>query len=62
MDSKHTPGPWVVPHFARDEVECNCASVVCEGYAGAVATVHIGNGKPIGKGGNDSPLMMVTSG
>lgn len=51
----HTPGPWSVPHFADDDVKCNCAYVLSEGYAGAVADVRIGNGRPIGDGGNDCP-------
>ena len=53
----HTPGPWMVPHFARDDVTCNCAFVLAEGYCGAIATIHVGNGLLIGEGGNDCPPM-----
>lgn len=38
--SAHTPGPWMVPHFARDDHPCNCPHVLAEGYMGSVATVH----------------------
>lgn len=54
-EPKFTPGPWHPPHFSCDDVACNCASVVCERYAGAIATIHIGNGRPVGDGGNDCP-------
>ena len=39
--SKHTPGPWSVPHFATD-CACNCAYVVSGNQhgMGAIATVH----------------------
>lgn len=54
-EPKFTKGPWEVPHFARNDVQCDCTGVVCEGYAGAIADIHIDNGKPINDGGNDSP-------
>lgn len=39
--SKHTAGPWSIPHFATD-CACNCAYVVSENQhgMGAIATVH----------------------
>jgi len=37
--SKHTPGPWSLPHFARPEVNCECGYVLTDGYMGAVAKV-----------------------
>lgn len=51
---KHTPGPWHPGHLGSDST-CQCANVVDEGYAGGICTIHIGNGKPIGDGGNDAP-------
>lgn len=54
-EPKFTKGPWEVPHFARNDVQCDCTGIVCEGYAGAIADVLTNNGKPIGEGGNDSP-------
>lgn len=52
---KHTPGPWLVPHMARDDHPCNCKSILAEGYMGAIATIQVDNGKSISEGGNDSP-------
>jgi hypothetical protein len=52
---KFTPGPWTVPHLAQDDCECNCASVLADGYFGSVATISVDNGKRVGEGGNDSP-------
>lgn len=51
----YTKGPWDGPHFARDDISCNCTSVVSEGYAGAIATIHFDNGKTIDDGGNGCP-------
>ena len=51
----HTPGPWHVGHFADDSHLCNCTGILSECYAGAVAEIKIGNGIPIGDGGNDCP-------
>jgi hypothetical protein len=53
--TKFTPKPWSIPHFARDEVKCDCASILAEGYMGAIAEVHFDNGLRIGNGGNDCP-------
>lgn len=55
MNVKHTPGPWMVPHFANDDVGCGCASVLAEQYMGAVAEVFIKVDLPLGEGGNDCP-------
>jgi len=51
---KFTDGPWHPGHLGS-EGNCQCANVVDEGYAGGICTIHIGNGKPIGEGGNDAP-------
>lgn len=51
---KHTPGPWHVGHLGSDR-NCQCRTVVDEGYAGGICTVHLGNGLPVGEGGNDAP-------
>lgn len=58
IDSKggFTPGPWsATNHFADDTTPCNCAYVLCDGYAGSICDISVGNGLPIGEGGNDSP-------
>lgn len=39
-ESKHTPGPWSVPHFAEPDVNCQCGYVLTDNLMGAVATVH----------------------
>lgn len=39
-DTKHTPGPWSVPHFAKPDVNCNCKYVLSDDHMGAVASVH----------------------
>lgn len=39
-ETKHTPGPWSVPHFARPDVDCECGYVLTEEHFGAVCTVH----------------------
>jgi hypothetical protein len=50
-----TPGPWHPGHLGTDST-CQCRSIVDEGiYMGAIATVHVDNGLPIGEGGNDAP-------
>lgn len=51
---KHTPGPWHPGHLGSDG-KCQCRSVVDEGYAGGICTIHVGNGLLIGEGGNDAP-------
>lgn len=51
---RHTPGPWHPGHLGSDG-KCQCRSVCDEGYAGGICTVHVGNGLPIGDGGNDAP-------
>ena len=53
--SKHTSGPWSVPHMARDEVQCDCAYVLAEPYMGSICTISISDGKTIGEFGNDCP-------
>ncbi len=50
-----TPGPWYPGHLGTDST-CQCRSIVDEGiYMGAIATVHVDNGLPVGEGGNDAP-------
>jgi hypothetical protein len=39
-ESKHTPGPWSVPHFAQPDTNCDCGYVLTDDLMGAVATVH----------------------
>ena len=41
MVAEHTPGPWMVPHFATD-ADCNCQYVLSDNQhgMGAIATVH----------------------
>lgn len=36
---KGTPGPWSLPHFSDDNVECNCPWVLCDSYCGSIATI-----------------------
>ncbi len=54
MSTKHTPGPWHPGHLGSDST-CQCKSVVDEGYAGGICTVHVDNGLLVGEGGNDAP-------
>lgn len=50
-----TAGPWYPGHLGSDST-CQCRSIVDDGtYMGAIASVHVGNGLPIGEGGNDAP-------
>jgi len=37
--SKHTPGPWGVPHFAEPEAGCDCRYVLCDSHMGAICTI-----------------------
>lgn len=50
-----TGGEWVSGCFIDDSTKCNCQSVTCEAYAGAICTIHVDNGKRIDDGGNDCP-------
>ena len=38
--SKHTPGPWSLPHFASPDIDCRCGFVLCNSLMGSIATVH----------------------
>ena len=42
--SKHTPGPWSVPHFADENSTCACSYVYSDSQRGfgAIATVQFG--------------------
>ena len=51
-----TEGDWSVPHYSRDDVDCDCTSVLSESYCGAIATIHFNDGKPISEGGGDDPI------
>lgn len=55
-DTKFTPGPWCVPHFADDTHPCMCISVVgMHGGMGGICDIEIDNGLLISEGGNDAP-------
>ncbi len=55
IEAKATPGEWSTPHLSEPDVNCQCRYILCEGYAGSVATVEVGDGKSISDGGNDCP-------
>lgn len=38
--AKHTPGPWMVPHFAVSTHPCTCSYVLGGDYMGSIATVQ----------------------
>lgn len=44
-EAKHTPGPWMMPHFADDSATCNCTSVLSDSQhgMGCIATVPHGD-------------------
>lgn len=50
-----SPGEWQDPHLCSDTTTCNCAAVLCDGYFGAICTVHVSNGLLVSDGGNDDP-------
>ena len=50
-----TPGTWSTPHLADDSCECNCTSVLADGYSGSICIISLDNGQKIGEGGNDAP-------
>lgn len=51
-----TPGPWIDPHFTRDEIRCDCKYVFGDqDFMGAIATVHVEDGRSIEEGGQDDP-------
>lgn len=38
--TKHTPGPWFLPHFANPDVNCQCRYIIAEhGGMGGIAEV-----------------------
>lgn len=52
--TKHTPGPWTVPHFALPDVDCECAYVLCDEFFGAICSVHCsGEGNDFIKNGDN---------
>lgn len=59
MDSKvdkHSAGPWYPGHLGDSTIDCQCTSIVNEGYAGGIARVNLDNGlKYIESGWNDCP-------
>ena len=58
LAEKATPGPWDEPHLSCDGVKCNCTYVLCQGYMGAIATIHVDNGLRVSEGGNDDPPLV----
>lgn len=51
-----TKGPWTVPHLSQDDVDCDCASVLAEGYFGEIASIGVHNGiQNVTDGSNDCP-------
>lgn len=52
---KATKGEWSVPHLCRDDIDCDCASILVEGYMGGIGEIWTDNGKQITDGGNDCP-------
>ena len=57
----YSPGPWMPGHFV-DNCACNCATILDEGHFGGICTIHIGNGKLVGEGGNDAPPLEEAKG
>lgn len=53
--SKHTPGPWSLPHFAQPDVNCECEYVLTDHLMGAVATVHCSGAGNDWKSHGDNP-------
>lgn len=58
-EPKFTNGPWHVGHLGGAG-SCQCRTVVSEGYAGGICTVHVANNDEIGSssiadGFNDAP-------
>ena len=51
-ETKFTPGPWSLPHFANPDCECKCGYVLVEGYCGAVAKVYYSQDRALGHGDN----------
>ncbi len=52
---RFTAGPWWPGHLGGSG-KCQCRTIVDEGHAGGVATVHVDNGiSSIADGGNDAP-------
>ena len=43
----HTPGPWMLPHFATPNSECDCGYVLHENYMGCIAEVKYSIGDDI---------------
>lgn len=52
-----TPGPWLPPHFTRDDTTCKCGHIFADEdhLMGSIATVNFDNGKSLEDGGNDCP-------
>jgi hypothetical protein len=50
-----TPGPWSPGHFANDLHSCDCKSVLCENYFGAICTVHVSYTRQLEEGDNPPP-------
>lgn len=41
MKFKGTPGVWMLPHFVRDDVKCNCTTILSEkqSFMGGIADI-----------------------
>ena len=58
--SEYTSGPWHPGCIVNDDSSCNCTSILDEGYAGGIATIHVHNEiESISHGGNDAPPIEV---
>ena len=55
LHAKATEGPWWEPHLSRDDISCDCAYILAEGYMGSICDICFNNGLKVGEGGNDSP-------
>jgi len=51
-----TEGEWSVPHYSRDDVKCDCTSVLSETCCGAIATIHFDDGRGVTEGGGYDPI------
>jgi len=53
--SAHTAGPWYPGHFGREDMTCQCRTILSEVGVGGICTILVDNGLPISEGGNDAP-------
>lgn len=50
-----TPGPWIPGHHTNPDHPCECRSILCEWYMGAICTVHHSETRAIEEGDNPPP-------